>query len=312
MFSNASARVERWRLTNHTCLEDILPLLDKEYQENVDGTSVSLFYKWMPYNSDNKIIEININDKNVRYFPVKAQVDYLSVSKAYLSQVPRDVAVRTIPAEFLFVEIDNTIWVMVSTSKTSFGRVRSKLFKGADKKVWGELDFKPVKLDKSFFYWLMSKVKTELQLGDENYILIDCDKVTSHSEREQNDFIGQGQGILERAPIEAMISCHNLFSEIGIKLKNETEVIVFKIDELLVTEIDTTLSHRTSNNQITFYSPIELVLKIYLKIIPKLIQAFNNELDWGIKEEAFRKQTAVKAIQKMLVEAGISVTDLGA
>lgn len=311
MFTDSEIRVEYWVLSEISSLNDIVSLFGKKYID-INESNVPLNYQWHPYNGKQyEIIETLVNNQNVKYIPVLASIEYLKVKKSEAALVPRDIAVGVYNASLLFVEVNHKIIVLCSSSANGCRKVRSKMItKGEDKKNWGKLTFDQRMLDKTFFYWLLSKIVEGevLTIDQDTYVISDSFSLNSQSDREQYTYSGDGPGVYKQTPTEAMICDYNVFSQIGVALKSDNEIIKFKLNEKLSIEILT--AFKLKETTVEFYDPVELVLRLYLFIIPGIIQNYNSTTNVSLKEQQFRKNTRRELIKKLLQDEGINLESL--
>ena len=308
MLTGKSAKIQYWILKEHNSLEDIKIFLHDYYEEIIDS-NISLYYRWASENNF-EVEEYEIDNINIRYLLVYADLDILRLKKEEVSCVPRDIAVGTRRSHVLFVERKGSIIVLVASSKSYFSKIRTKLFKNG-KMQWGELSYKDISLEREFFYWLMSKKGYQIQLGTEEYILHDLDAFNCITEREQHQYKGTGQGIDEEAPVGAMVSLKNFFTGLGIMLGNNKNIIKFTLFNNLETDISFLDSHILTDNGFDFFKGPDLVLKIYFQIIPALLMAYNCQRStWSHDEKEFRKVVALRAIREIMNETELSIQDI--
>lgn len=308
-------RVQLWFLKEQETLEGIVPLLSKQFSETIEGDKhTQLNFSWIPYSDDEEqerfqIKESKVNNEAVKYLTAYAAIEFMKVKKDDVPRTPRDIAVGIHSASVLFVEAGGSIKVIVSTSSTFLTKVRTKLLKKDE--LWGELSYKDLCIEPEFFYWLMSKKGQDLQLGVEQFNLYDLDAFDCATERNKHQYTGSGQGIDDEVPVGTMVSLSNLFTGLGLKLSNNRNIIKFSLSQTMETEISFTDCHILTDKGIDFFDSTELILKIYLQIIPGLIKAFNNQREtWPQDEIEFRRHVAARAIRELMIETGLTVDDI--
>ncbi|SHF14797.1 hypothetical protein SAMN02745133_01924 [Desulforamulus putei DSM 12395] len=264
MFDGKKKKVQQWILENHTSLDTVIPLLNRDYRETKEDIGITFNHAWIPSDGNatvtqSSIVEFNVNGELVRCLPAYAKVEFLNVKKEQAPNVSRDIAVGVHLASVLFVELNGSVKILVASSDNFFPKIRSKLLKRTHNRtvLWGPTIFNGINLSKEFFYWLMSMKGQQVQLGTEIYTIYDLDAFNCSTERQQHEYEGTGQSLDRQAPVNTMISVNNSFTGLGIKIGNATNVIRFILRNSLETEINFVDCHLLTNNGIDFYNRSE-------------------------------------------------------
>lgn len=289
-----------------------------DYKKECDG----LLYEhaWIP--SDGLSIStkfavktIKIASKEYKYIPVFARVDIPQVSSEFLSQVPKEIAISHSLNPVIFIEVNNRIHVIISASSTCFSRIRTNLMKFFQTKanIWGHVDYQGNKLDKDFFYWLLSKKGKKITSNTEVYQIIDVEGFKSHTDKELQKFQGSGASIDTVAPFKAMVCLQNDFTGLDLVIKNQDNItICFSISNNWEMKLDKGKTFKIENGQVIFIDDIkDIIFLLYLHVIPKLYGEYQSDKLWSDDRVQFRKQVAAQAINELLAETGLTLPDLG-
>ncbi len=313
MYFSNSRKVQWWKLENHSKLDTILPLLSLDYTE--EDEAISLEHGWYSFETNipfNKSIKnFKVDQTSGRFLPVLAKIDLLQVKEDWLDRVPKEIAIAPNYFPVIFVECNGAIHVIVSAASNCFSRIRTKIMKICGKNnIWGRIEAAPHNLDRSFFYWLMYKKGNQIKLGVEDFVLKDVVGFRSSTEKNKHKYKGSGQGIDTEVPVQAMVCLNNNFSGLDLVLTNTNSNIVFSLAENWEVKVEFTKCHKLNMTVFESFDDCELLLKIFLQIIPGMVQQNNADKLWPQQESRFRQNVGLKAIKEIMEENGITMSHI--
>ena len=320
MFTCKSS-IQYWSLEDsEKQLRDIIPLLKRDYSKSKNNMKYN--HQWLPANNDGnvnnnfKIDSVNIEGINYNCIYAFAKIEMLQIASRFAATVERDVAITNIVNPVVFIEVNGSVKIIISASASCFSKIRYNLMKTGDKKtdLWGGIQYKNLTFDSDFFCWLFSKKGKKIEMEKQQcfYKILDVSGFKSHTDHELQSYEGNGNSLDTVVPVQAMLCLNNDFTGLSILMENENkDKISFFIGNEWDARLDTEHTLKMKNGKPEQYTDFdELILKFYLNIIPMINSNYNKDEQWKIDRINFKKRMAAKAIDTLLLENNIEISEL--
>lgn len=308
--SNAQ-RVQCWELESFRKLEEILGLFSLDYR--YEEYDLEMNPRWIAPNNNQDLIRIkDVDGQQIKFIYLTAEVDILKVDTDKIHDVPFDVAFDKRQINVIFVETNGSINVLASGPSVCMSKLRKRLMKfwnNRKENRWGKINCKKDVLKKTHFFWIMSNINKQLRLGTEEYSLLDVEGFKCFVENTLQNYNGDGQGLTGQVPVQTMVSLDNNFSGLNFVIESEENYIDMGLTnnyEIMINGV----SHRKVNGQNIFFDNIDIILKIYYQILPGIIENYNRDRGWKIRESNFKKEYGLKAILGIMNVCDLTTDDI--
>lgn len=326
--------------TNLTTLDSIRDLLALNYYEPIEyltthpinSSEKTLLHRWNNI-SQTCSYQIRISDTihTVEYFTA---VGFLEKSapktKAFAddefsSLLSRDRRITEYRSNAIFLKFHERIFAIIYGSNSAFN-VRTILmgngFSHRRKPEWGKIDDKPssYNLSNDFFYWKFNKYdKHELISSNGTSIEVrDVKGIGRLSEREQCDTKGFGPNYLNEISSKSSLGCNHSIYQSDFELVTEKVNMIACLNQNADCTIDLArTTFRLPNGQVdpVYGNEVNLLLHIYLELIPSLTSAYNNENSSGIWNTristAAQKTWSLDVISELCQLHNITLDEIG-
>ncbi|WP_088356747.1 hypothetical protein [Bacillus cereus] len=343
--SDKFTRISIWEMDNLlVSLEDIIPLLKKDYSQEIDflqeyeGLSredKTLLHKWVPKNGKNiQIQSKNILGQNFRYIEVTAIFETKHGKERSIINgevLQRKLRIFNHSAKVVFFELFGSIYCALEVAATYESRIRSALMgqrRGHKIEAWGKVKDKqvfPFFFDSRFFYWLLSKKESVLaKLPETNpkcdtkMQLVDVSALSLLGDRSSYDSSNQGPGLLtESLTALSGLGCNNNVYLMGVKFKMGSLTLIFRFDSegKCILNVDRSIYINEKEEMIGIDDDVPFFIgAIYGITFPTLLELYKQEKDsntWNEDlEKEQRKKWALKVIKDLCVHNNIDKDEL--
>jgi hypothetical protein len=332
-------RTSIWGLDHSFTLEDVQRLQTQiNYNESIEylldrgdiePNDTRLLHHW-EITSPIRLYQPRNGEEAFRYyiaeghFEVAASPNNAFVDHDHTILLPRERRVYPRVANVIFVEIHGRVYSIVYGGNADFS-VRTILMgrglRHRRREEWGNLDEKlpQYTLGSDFFYWMYNKYGASgivtSSFGDIE--IRDVEGIGRFSDRQQHNTRGRGPNSTDELSNKTALGIDQLVYESDFNLSFENMNINLCMDEHSNCIIDRRRSVYIEDtgdvNGIEGQEP-ELLLSLYLEVIPGLLSAYHQEMQdrtWTPTLAQQAKRTwAIEVIEELSLHHGITKNDL--
>lgn len=288
-----------WKLSNTKTLDEYIDELKKLEEIIID-------VEWDDAPLKNILFNLNTEEKFKKYdFELDEDIKYIffgvKIERAkrkdkwyYTNNVlkPREERVNIIENKILIYGKDNDINIIIFNTDKSSSVIMNTIFK--DKEVWGRRERKYTNINDDMFYWLFKRFRSynEERLSTNSDLFISgLEGYMAKTREDRNVFRGVGHRIGAMLGTLAFLLNDSELRSLKPELQHNNHI--FKI-EITSSNSYTILDNGYEGNLNYIFRDKEneklsnIIIYIDLYIIPKLIQAYNENIDMNLWSKQFK------------------------